>query len=583
MKGGASQAERKTRSGYPFARVLIAGTLLLAAGSCAYYNTFYLAQKYYNKATAGKPYAVDQQAQGAQINDYRKSVEYSKKVLSQYADSKWVDDAYLLWARALLGQNDPLKTVEMLEVFPSRFPKSDLLPDAVFYLGVGYRQARRYPPAVLAFDRYFEIAPKHDMVPYAYLERARALVSLERYDEASRDATQIIEKYSNSGLLVQAYTERAEARLAGRDYDAARADFKYLGQNSRTDEERLNYLLREADCLESARDFDAELKLLNDALSYEIEPVAPDTGATVAIRRLPGWDRYGRILMRVGTAHALAGDTDAALDAYQRIVQLYPKTALGGEAQYRIGYLFETIGDDFERARGEYEKVREHAGATGFGLQAHQRLQNLQRIEQYRAEGDSTGDASEAGFLLAEQYLFQLEKPDRALEEYRRIADQYAGRPAGGKAMVAQAYVLRHYMEEDAEADSLLWEVVYDYSGTEAQVAARDYLERRGYEVDPSLIKLPEPPPPPPPPVVPADTTIGIPLSQLPDSAGAVAAPPDSLIQRLQRITGSPDSVVAVPAPVRDTVIAVTPDTTSFSPPADTTGTAPRDTTRASR
>ena len=34
---------------------------------------------------------------------YNKSIEYSKKLLAQYPKSKWVDDAYLLWARALLG------------------------------------------------------------------------------------------------------------------------------------------------------------------------------------------------------------------------------------------------------------------------------------------------------------------------------------------------------------------------------------------------------------------------------------------------------------------------------------------------
>ena len=109
---------------------LLLGSLLLATlTSCAYYNTFYLAQKYYNRGTAGDPYPIEKPL-GQQVNEFRKSIEYSKKVLSQYPDSKWVDNAYLLWARALLGQSDPLKTVEMLEAFATRFPESELRSDA---------------------------------------------------------------------------------------------------------------------------------------------------------------------------------------------------------------------------------------------------------------------------------------------------------------------------------------------------------------------------------------------------------------------------------------------------------------------
>ena len=49
--------------------------------------------------------------------------------------------------------------------------------------------------------------------------------------------------------------------------------------------------------------------------------------------------------------------------------------------------------------------------------------------------------------MLAEQYLFQLDKPERALDEYREIEDDYRGTPWGGKAMNAQAWVLSRKLE----------------------------------------------------------------------------------------------------------------------------------------
>ena len=578
----------------------IAATLvLLALGaltlpSCAYYNTFYLAQRYYERGAGELPYPVEKPDANAS-NEFRRSIDYSKKLLAQYPKSKWVDDAYLLWARALLGRDDPLQTVNLLEGFNERFPESPLRDEARFYLGVGHRNARKYEPALAALDTFIARAPKHDLIPYAHLERSRTLSSLDRHEEAAQAASVMIEQYPRSGLEVQAYTARAEARLEDGQFEGARDDFKALGRRARTDEERLTYLLREADCLEAARDYDAELELLSEALSYEIEPAKPDTGAVRAPQHLqPGLDRYGRILMRIGTVHLLAGRMDQALDAYRRIVEVYPKTPLGAEAQYRVGYAYETVGDDFAAARAEYDRVKDQTGSTGFGLQALQRSQNLARIEQYRdAADDSSGQAAEAGFILAEQYLFQLDKPERALEEYRRIAREHPGTAVAAKALTAEAWVLSRRMDRKAEADSLFWEVVREYPATEAQLAARDYLEEEGHRVPEGLIVLPEPPPPPPepepapvpvqtaPPGTAAPDTLLGPGGSSPQPFAPRRAPGDSLRPILPPGVEIPDSILRA----RMQAPPSQPDTAQTPPqapaPGDTTGPAAPDTSQS--
>ena len=66
--------------------------LLLASltASCAYYNTFYLAKKYYMKATNGEPYEVDRDGTTQRTN-YTKSADYSKKLLGVYpSPSTWM-------------------------------------------------------------------------------------------------------------------------------------------------------------------------------------------------------------------------------------------------------------------------------------------------------------------------------------------------------------------------------------------------------------------------------------------------------------------------------------------------------------
>ena len=114
------------------ARLLRLAAVLMLLGvsaSCAYYNTFYLARKYYMKATDGQPYEVDRDGT-TQRSNYNKSMDYAKKLLGVYPNSKYVANAWLLWARSLVGTDDPLKAVTMLQEFETRFPKSDLRPDA---------------------------------------------------------------------------------------------------------------------------------------------------------------------------------------------------------------------------------------------------------------------------------------------------------------------------------------------------------------------------------------------------------------------------------------------------------------------
>ena len=481
--------------------------LASAVSSCAYYNTFYLARKYYMKATDGQPYEVDREGSQQRVN-YNKSADYSKKVLGVHPKSKWVDDAWLLWAKTLVGTDDPLKAVAMLQEFETRFPQSDLRPDAEFFLGLSYRAARKYELAVDRFDNFLAQAPKHELVPYAWYERSRAMLALSRAEEAAKSAGEIIDRFPKHLLVDRALRQRAEARYLEHDWAGARADFKTIGARALTDDDRFRYLLREVDCLESDRHYDEAREVLRDARSHVPAPPPPPeqprigvTGTVtpppvVTASVAPGQDRYGRLTLRMGGVELLAGRLKESVEYFQTVIHDYPRTQLAAEAQYRIGYAYETGGDDFARARVEYQKVKEQTGQSQFSQQADQRLANLDRIERFRtASGaDSLERKAESRFLRAEHYLFNLERPERALAEYRAIADSSESKAVVARALNAQAWVLARKLDQPKAADSLFWKVVREYPATEAQLSARDYLEAGGQTVPASLIVPPKEP-----------------------------------------------------------------------------------------
>jgi tetratricopeptide (TPR) repeat protein len=300
-------------------------------------------------------------------------------------------------------------------------------------------------------------------------------------------------------------------------------------------------------------------------------------------------------MVRYGSALLLAGKLDESLIAYQRVVQAYPRTELAAEAQYRIGFARETVAEDFDGARLEYSRVREVTGSGPSATLAAQRLTNLDRLAQFRtAGGDTVQKRAEAGFVLAELYLFTHDRPERALEEYRHIAETYAGTPYAAKAMNAQAWVLSRKLDRKAEAESLLWRVVHEYPATSEQLAARDYLEAAGREVPDSLIKLPEPKAPPPDSAAAAasDTaaTFGPglpppgPNPSVPDSMrlgprpqGGAQMPPGAapvVVPGMALLPAGPDSAAR-----RDSTAAPA-DTTRRGAPADTSGQRPKGPTR---
>ena len=509
----ATPPPRPVTPGRPRRGLTLAASLLLLAAtlsSCAYYNTFYLARRYYMRATDGQPYEVDREGGGQRVN-YNKAADYSKKVLGVHPKSKWVDDAWLMWARTLVGTDDPLKAVAMLQEFETRFPESELRADAEFFLGLSYRAARKYESAVDHFDNFLAQAPRHELVPYAWYERAKAMLALARPQEAAESAGQIIDKFPKHVLVDRALRQRAEARYQQRDWAGARADFRSIGVRALTDDDRFRYLLREVDCLESNRQYDEARAVLRDARSHEPAPPPVPQAQRVGVITAggqqqqqqpviatvaPGQDRYGRLTLRMGGVELLAGRVKEAVEYFQAVIQDYPRTQLAAEAQYRIGYAHETGADDFARARVEYQKVKEQTGQSQFAQQAQARLDNLDRIERFRtASGaDSVERKAESRFLTAEHYLFNLERPERALAEYQAIADSSPSKAVIARALNAQAWLLSRKMDRRAAGDSLFWKVVREYPGTEAQLAARDYLESEGQTVPAALIVPPKEP-----------------------------------------------------------------------------------------
>ena len=96
------------------------------------------------------------------------------------------------------------------------------------------------------------------------------------------------------------------------------------------------------------------------------------------------------------------------------------------------------------------------------------------------APGPTEEELANARFLLAELYLFRMERPEKALDLYRDVTTHHAESPLAPKAALASAWILETRLNDAAGATEAYRAVEAGYPDTDYARAAREALERLG-------------------------------------------------------------------------------------------------------
>ncbi len=439
----------------------LASGLALSICGCAYFNTFYAAKKNFDGAELQRRQQVEDpeaRANAGQAALYDKAIEGATRIVVDYSKSKWVDDAMLLIGRSMLAKGDYSGAQEKFDELNTNFPGSELRDQATYWSGVAADRDHRTVDALALYDSTLTTYPSFKLRDEARLRRATLYLLVKQPARALPDLRELAGRKGQLGY--DAGLKLAEALFVQRDYAGARVEFSRVAERAPTEQLRLQARLRAGDCDEAAGDYahaaDAYLKLLRDSRTD---------------------DGRARARLRYGSALALSGDVDRGLVELKNVVDDYPRTAYAAEALFRTGYLLEVVRDDFDGAGKSYDRVAEQAPGSPFALQARARRDNLARLaETLSATRDTTADgrAAEASMRQAEHYLFQLGKPDRALEEYTKLEQEHPKSPLAPRAAYARGWVLGRRLGRPAEAKTAFEALVAHYpESNEAKAAAR--------------------------------------------------------------------------------------------------------------
>ncbi len=434
------------------ARALAAGLILLAVAAvgCAYYNTFYLAKRYYGEGQRAQEKSTSDSPTPEAAAKYDAAARQCNKVLTEYAKSKWADDAAYLLGASLYGKGEYRDAIKQLQSFRAQYPKSPFAPEARFVEGLAHHRLKEYPQADSILSEVDAAYPKFPRRWALYYYAGESKAAEKRYAEA-------IAWYGRALDAGDRRRDRAAAlrRMGDALVRAGRADSAYVVYDRalKTEEratQRFEIALLRGTALR-------EMKRYQEALDFY-----KDWRALA-----PAEKREGDLELRINECLALLGRYQEALAGYQDLVKTYPHTTVAYEAQFRIGYLYEASLNDLDAAGREYEKLKAEPPSS-FATQAVRRAQNLATLREYRRklESDTTQARARAAFMMAELTYFQLEKVDSAFIQYDLVERDFPGSPYAPKAGYARLWIATHDHRDTAEAAALTDSVVRRYRGS---------------------------------------------------------------------------------------------------------------------
>ncbi len=568
----ACQAPGCLRPGLPRPGLRAAGTVVAVlltaalATSCAYYNTFFFARRYYNQAvranrqpTKPGPGGSSQSAgiSGQTSSLLDKSIEKCAKVITFYPRSKWVDDAIYLMGRCYYLKQDYDRALKKFAELPVYYPKSEFVPNSAFMVGLCAYGKKEYDQSIQVLHKALLEYPRAGQS-----ERASALFTLgeaywqkKNYAEALVNYKLLAGGGKKSEFYFKSLLKTGQCYFELAHYDSARMSFSSVVREDSNDDEVLEALIKIGDSHAAEKNLDSAARSYQEALV-----LAEDFGRVPVVR------------IKMADVELAKENYEKAIELYRSVVTEFPRTPFASEAQFRMGYIYEVYMEDLDQAGQAYDKVKEHLAKSEFASQAELRGKGLARLkESGRRPGASEADkAAEPDFLLAELSLFQLGKPDKAIEKYLSVERDFPKSVYAPKSAFAAAYAFLHMKHDTASAVETGRRVIEKFPNTEYAEAAGGMLKSLNVEMSPELLQKTIPPEPAPADTVRARPT---PVDSLKAGPGAPAQ-----ADSLQAGAGGPasaappDSVAApsgLPAPV-DTLAAGTTPGGAAAPAADT-------------
>ncbi len=307
-------------------------------------------------------------------------------------------DAYLFYiGEAQLKAELPVDALQTFGSLSARFPKSKYAMDAQYGVARAFLQQQKYEAAQEVL-RLLQKEGSSDLAARATLTLGTTYVMQKKYDQAAGILTRLAKEESQNAVGFQALYALGEMDLERKQPDVAKSRFEIITRSDRPEAQSVVpsalFRLGELDVAAQnfaggASSFEQAFRKSDDA-SFRLNCVRKleeiylrEKKVDTLVDRLADWEgenartRLGEsLLLEIGTLWQKAGKYDQAIRAMQAYFDKYPAGALGDRAHFQLGWIF--LNDKkHESAALEFQKAAERAGDPGLQIDAWLKLGDL--------------------------------------------------------------------------------------------------------------------------------------------------------------------------------------------------------------
>ncbi len=202
----------------PITRLIITISLLIFS-SCAYFNTFYNAQLYFEKAEKQRLEKAGESIPTAAIDAYGKVIEKSQHVIDKYPDSKYVQDARLIIGKARFHR----KEYRIAELLFNQYTElySDDMEEAEFWLALCKWKLGKPQPALEVLQSMLNASNDNDFISKIHLAIAEIYLETDKPGEALEHLVLAAETNKNKNERGQIYFRIADLAYRAENYEQA--------------------------------------------------------------------------------------------------------------------------------------------------------------------------------------------------------------------------------------------------------------------------------------------------------------------------------------------------------------------------
>ncbi len=439
--------------------VLTLPVLLALFSFCAYYNTFYNAEKKFKEAQKiHKRTGLDEPNRTANPV-YDDAIKKASKVLTFHSKSKWVDDALLLIGKSFYYKGEYNKAERKFQELLANFPKSDFTQDCHYFIALCQYKMNSIPEAISALNSILKKEKKDRFKPDAAHLLAEIYFEQQEYDQAIEKYTSLLKDYRKAELEGKAQFRIGECYFLKGDYQKAYEAFAQV-QNFSQDRTMI---------------FESQFKV-GECL-YLLNRI--DDGMEV-FQELSQDDQYfkyfSRIELEIADGHLLKDSLDLALKEYEHITVTYPKSEQAAQAYYEMGLINQDRLLDLKKAKELFDKAHQEKPQSEIAKKALEKSANLAKLEEYQKQLTEAEKPEVTLYLLAEAYLFEMHQPDSAIAEFSILAQDYPESEFAPRSLYAIAWIKENIKKDAAGAEEFYKKLLDGYPTSDYSDLARSAL-----------------------------------------------------------------------------------------------------------